>query len=240
MFDGFLLSVWEGHAPRPEEGAIASGVRTVIRSDLTTPVIVVNSEFEAHHLAGLPVTDTEHLPDLGGRGDAARRRRATAPRSPAPEGGGQSLEHRPRPRGRAPRAARLARPRTRAPSQPRIAVDAGRRPTLRRDDLGNVVGGIRLPELEAPTHEYHGSAFGTGRAPPFGFGPSTRRRRGASAVPTRRRVHGAMARRRRRARRHRCPASQRTAPTMKARADEVSLPMPCERPPGTEEYSLNT
>ena len=61
VFDGFLLSVWEGRAPRPEEGAIASGVRTTIRTDLSTPVVVVNSEFEAHHLAGLPVTDTEHL-----------------------------------------------------------------------------------------------------------------------------------------------------------------------------------
>jgi hypothetical protein len=55
-----------------------------------------------------------------------------------------------------------------AASQPRIAVDDGRRPSLRRDELGNAVGGIRLPELEAPTHEYRGVAFGTGRAPLFG------------------------------------------------------------------------
>ena len=61
VFDAFLLSVWEGRAPRPEEGAIAMGVRTTIRTDLATPVVVVNSEFEATHLAGLPITDTEHL-----------------------------------------------------------------------------------------------------------------------------------------------------------------------------------
>ena len=57
---------------------------------------------------------------------------------------------------------------TPAPSQPRIAVDERRPPGIRRDDAGNAIGGIRLPELEAPTHEYRGAAFGTGRAPLFG------------------------------------------------------------------------
>jgi len=28
VYDGFVLSVWEGRAPRPEEGAVAMGVRT--------------------------------------------------------------------------------------------------------------------------------------------------------------------------------------------------------------------
>jgi hypothetical protein len=168
VFDGFLLSVWEGRAPRPEEGAIASGVRTIIRTDLTTPVVVVNSEFEAHHLAGLPVTDTEHLRIWEVAG--------------APHGVTRSRTDRPDARGRV--ANRLSigpiheaalravhgwlADGTPAPSQPRIAVDDGRRPTLRRDELGNVVGGIRLPELAAPTHEYRGVAFGTGRAPLFG------------------------------------------------------------------------
>ncbi len=55
-----------------------------------------------------------------------------------------------------------------APSQPRIAIDDRRPPGIRRDDAGNAIGGIRLPELEAPTHEYRGVAFGTGRAPLFG------------------------------------------------------------------------
>ena len=61
VFDAFLLSVWEGRAPRPEEGAIAMGVRTAIRTDVDTPIVVVNSEFEASHLIGLDVEDTEHL-----------------------------------------------------------------------------------------------------------------------------------------------------------------------------------
>ena len=37
-----------------------------------------------------------------------------------------------------------------------------------RDQHGNALGGIRLPEIEAATFEYRASAFGTGRAPLFG------------------------------------------------------------------------
>ncbi len=57
---------------------------------------------------------------------------------------------------------------TPVPSQPRILIDDGRPSTIRRDEDGNAVGGIRLPELEAPTAAYRGAAFGTGRAPLFG------------------------------------------------------------------------
>ncbi len=60
VFDAFLLSVWEGRAPRPEEGAVAMGARTAIRTDLEAPIVVVNSEFETSHLIGLDVEDTEH------------------------------------------------------------------------------------------------------------------------------------------------------------------------------------
>jgi len=168
VFDGFMLSVWEGRAPRPEEGAFASGVRTTIRDDLTSPVVVVNSEFEANHLAHLPITDTEHLriwevagtPHgvARGRGDVADARgRVVNPLGIGPV------------HDAALRAVhRWVADGVPAASQPRIAVDDGRRPSLRRDELGNAVGGIRLPELEAPTHEYRGVAFGTGRAPLFG------------------------------------------------------------------------
>jgi hypothetical protein len=55
-----------------------------------------------------------------------------------------------------------------APSFPRIEVDPGRPPHIRRDAHGNAVGGIRLPELEAPVAEYRGTAVGTGLPPLFG------------------------------------------------------------------------
>jgi hypothetical protein len=168
VFDAFLLSVWEGRAPLPEEGAIASGVRTTIRSDLTTPVVVVNSEFEANHLTALPVADTDSLRiwEVAGTSHGVARGRDDQPDA----------------RGRVVNALSIAPVQdaalravqrwltdgTPAPSQPRIAVDDGTPPRLQRDELGNAVGGIRLPELEAPTHEYRGAAFGTGRAPLFG------------------------------------------------------------------------
>jgi hypothetical protein len=168
LFDAFLLSVWEGRAPRPEEGAIAMGNRTTIRTDLATPVVVVNSEFEAHHLAALPIGDTDHLRlwEVAG----------------TPHGVARGRHDQPDARGRmvnrlstAPVQDAALRAVHRwladgipAPSQPRIEADDGRPPTLRRDRDGNAIGGIRLPELEAPTHEYRGVAFGTGRAPLFG------------------------------------------------------------------------
>ena len=225
VFDGFLLSVWEGRAPRPEEGAIASGVRTAIRSDLTTPVVVVNSEFEAHHLAGLPVTDTEHLRiwEVAGTPHGVASGRAEQPDARRRVVNRLSI-------GPVHEAALRAlhgwlTDGTPAPSQPRIAVDAPGRPTLRRDELGNVVGGIRLPELEAPTHEYHGVAFGTGRAPLFGAARPLDDEAVRARFPTRAayvaRWHDAV------------DALVATgalrpedAPATKARVDEVSLPLP--------------
>jgi hypothetical protein len=225
VFDGFLLSVWEGRAPRPEEGAIASGVRTTIRTDLTAPVVVVNSEFEAHHLAGLPVTDTEHLRiwEVAGTPHGVARGR-----SDQPDARGRVVNR--LAIGPVHEAALRAvhcwlADGTPAPSQPRIAVDHGRRPTLRRDDLGNVVGGIRLPELEAATHEYRGVAFGTGRAPLFGSARPLDDDVVRAQFPTRAsylaRWHDAV---------DTLVATgalrPEDAPAMKARADEVSLPVP--------------
>lgn len=173
VFDGFLLAVWEGWAPRPEEGSMVTGVRTAIRADQDVPVVVVNSEFEAPALAVLPMADT----DTSALGDH-RVWEVTG----TPHGVARSRDDRPDSRGwvvnrlsYAPvhEAALRALHRRLAdgvpvPSQPRIAFDAGPPLTIRRDDFGNAVGGIRLPELEAPTHEYRGMAFGSGRPPLFG------------------------------------------------------------------------
>ena len=61
VVDGFLLSVWEGRAPR----LMAGGedfyyVTTTLRDDLTAPTVIVNSEFEVLPLAGLPIEDHEY------------------------------------------------------------------------------------------------------------------------------------------------------------------------------------
>jgi hypothetical protein len=131
-------------------------------------VIVVNSEFETTHVAAVPVVDTEHLRvwEVAGTPHGIVRR------------GGDRPDERGRVANRLSYAPvhdaalralhRWLTDGVAAPAQPRIEVDAGPRATIRRDPSGNALGGIRLPEMDAPTHEYRGMAFGTGRAPLFG------------------------------------------------------------------------
>jgi hypothetical protein len=166
VVDGVLLSVWEGRAPRPEEGPVSMGVRTRVRDDLTTPVLVVNSEFEVPHLASVGAVDgpalriwevagTPHAPQSPGRANSRGW-------EPNPLGYGTVYQSALRWMqgwlldGRVP------------PHQPRVEVDPGPAPRVRRDGLGNAIGGIRLPELAVPTREYRGMAMGSGRPPLFG------------------------------------------------------------------------
>ncbi|MGE3833723.1 MAG: alpha/beta hydrolase domain-containing protein [Acidimicrobiia bacterium] len=166
VVDGFLLAVWEGRAPRPEEGPVAMGVRTRVRDDLGVPVVVVNSEFEVPHLATVGEVDgpLQRIWEVAGTAHAH-----------LPPG-------RPDGRGWEPNSLHYGRVHESAlrwihgwvaggppaPAQPRVEVDPGPAPRVRRDELGNAVGGIRLPELEAPVREYRGMAIGTGRPPLFG------------------------------------------------------------------------
>jgi hypothetical protein len=168
VIDGYALSVWEGRAPNLMDGPISyGGGRTAIREDLDVPVVVVNSEFETLALHATGAVDSEWIRywEVAGTPHGVTRR---------PE-----LHHG---RGWEPNTLRFkpvaesalrlirrwvaeGRP---APSFPRIAVDPGRPPRIRRDAHGNAVGGIRLPELEAPVAEYRGMAVGTGLPPLFG------------------------------------------------------------------------
>ncbi len=184
VFDAFLLSVWEARAPRPEEGLLPMGVRTAIRTDIPTPVIVVNSEFESTQLAQLPCVDTEWLRIWEVAG--------------TPHGTTSSQVREPDRRGRVPNPLRYApvhdaalRALQRwlvedisAAHQPRIEMEPGDRPRIACDDAGNARGGIRLPELEMPTATYQGVAMGTGHLPLFGaakpFDDDELRRRYAS------------------------------------------------------------
>ncbi|MET0628642.1 MAG: alpha/beta hydrolase domain-containing protein [Acidimicrobiia bacterium] len=168
VFDGFVLSVWEGRAPRPEEGLVAQGVRTSLRTDHATPVIVVNSEFEATHLSAIPIADTDSLRVWEVTGTA--------------HASGRGGDDRPDSKGRVANrlswipvheAALRAMHRwladgIAAPTHPRIQFDDASPREIVRDTHGNARGGIRLPEIAAPIAEYRGMAFGTGRAPLFG------------------------------------------------------------------------
>jgi hypothetical protein len=167
VFDGFLLAVWEGRAPRPEEGPVATGVRTALRDDQTTPLLVVNSEFEAPHLAAVRATDTDWIRIWEVAGTPHGVARGTDPRADG-EWAINRLSYAPVYEA-ALRALHVwLVDDVIAPAQPRITFDDGSPPAIRRDDFGNALGGIRLPELEAATMEYRGMSFGTGRPPLFG------------------------------------------------------------------------
>jgi hypothetical protein len=168
VFDGFLLSVWEARAPRPEEGVLPMGVRTALRTDTPSPVVIVNSEFESTQLAQVPCVDTEWLRvwEVAGtphgnarsRLDEADRRGRVANRlryAPVHDAALRALHH-------------WLVDGAPAPHQPRIEMDPGPPLRIAIDDAGNARGGIRLPEMEAPTAMYRGAAMATGRPPLFG------------------------------------------------------------------------
>jgi hypothetical protein len=168
VFDGFLLWVWVARAPRPEEGVLPMGVRTAIRTDTPTPVMVVNSEFESTHLAQVPCVDTEWLRvwEVAGTPHGNARSRLDEPDrrgrvanqlrwSPVHDAALRALHH-------------WVADGDAAPTQPRIEMDPGPPLRIATDDVGNARGGIRLPELQVPTATYQGVAMGTGRLPLFG------------------------------------------------------------------------
>jgi hypothetical protein len=169
VFDGFLLSVWEGRAPRPEEGVLPMGVRTTIRTDTATPTVVVNSEFEVPHLAQIPIADTDHLRVWEVAGTPHGVARSSGDDRPDRRGRVVNrLSYRPVHEAALRAAHRWLADGVPAPSQPRVEMEVDQPAKIQRDALDNAVGGIRLPELAAPMHAYYGAAFGTGRAPLFG------------------------------------------------------------------------
>jgi Alpha/beta hydrolase domain len=169
VVDGFILALWEGRAPRPEEGPIAMGVRTALRTDLDVPILVVNSEFESSSLAALPVADTDLIRVWEVTGTPHAPARADGDRPSSSGWIGNSLDFRPAYEAGLRAMHRWVAEGTPAPAQPRIEFDRSQKPpAIRRDELGNARGGIRLPELAAPTREYRGMSFGTGRPPLFG------------------------------------------------------------------------
>jgi hypothetical protein len=165
--DGFVLALWEGRGHRLEEGPVALGARSSIRDDLDSPVVVVNSEFEtiALHQAGSVDSGAQRIWEVAGAPHAALRSDLAS--EPGVWGHNQ-LSIQPVFDAAVRRVHEWVMQGIAAPSQPRIEVDDEHRPRIRRDDRGNAIGGIRLPEVAAPVAEYRGMSFGTGMPPLFG------------------------------------------------------------------------
>ncbi len=185
--DGFLVTVIPNtpcalnHESAPAELPQASGPnrfdmlesgRYQYRDDLAVPVIVLNSESEASSCFPNIQPDLDHLRvwDVAGtghagvipHGDPGVAAIAGIPRSevsfaPAKRGAIHAL-HRWIEDGLAP------------PSQPRIDRDPATGSFV-RDQVGNAVGGIRWPELEAPLATHRGEPVPGGA--PFWLGLST-------------------------------------------------------------------
>ena len=165
VIDGFILSVWEGRAPLLHEGLQPMGMRTALRDDLAQPVMVVNAEFEADGGA------TEDQPDharfrvweVTGTGHGTRRRQ----QPPGPSGWTTSpLSWDPVHQAAFRGMHRWLADEEPPPTLPRIETDE--RGRLVRDEHGNAVGGIRLPDLEVPVGTFKGMSIKTGLAPLFG------------------------------------------------------------------------
>ncbi len=168
--DGFLLSVWEGRAPALTDGPISfGGLRTAIRSDTTVPVLVVNSEFETLGVHAVGTVDTEAIRvwEVAGTPHGVTRQTG-AGRASSTGWVTNRLSYGPVYEAALRHIHRWVEDGVPAPAQPRIQVDFQRPPQIRRDALGNAIGGVRLPEMAVPTAEYRGMSFGTGRAPLFG------------------------------------------------------------------------
>ena len=168
VVDGFLLTVWEGKAPR----LMATGedfyyVRTTLRPDLATPTVIVNSELEALSVAGLELDDHETLRVWEVAGTA----HGTWPGPAKPDHRGvipNPLSYQPVNQAALRQLHRWLVDGNPAPHQPRIRVVVEPRATVERDTFGNAIGGVRLPDLAVPTHEHRGYAVGTGYPPMFG------------------------------------------------------------------------
>lgn len=179
LFDGFLLLTHFGLSPRPpdefsigdvarRDGSIAS-MSTRIRDDIASPVLVLNCEGETMSVYPVrqPDTDTFRFWEVAGTAHATG-------------GGLEMLIERAGPEmfanlGVQPNTVRWdyvaeaalrhlvdwARDGAAPPRYPVIEIEPGDPPAIHRDsDDGNAVGGIRVPELTAPTARHRGGNDG--------------------------------------------------------------------------------
>ena len=224
VFDAFLLSVWEARAPRPEEGVLPMGVRTALRTDVPTPVVVVNSEFESTHLAQVPCVDTDWVRvwEVAGTPHGNARRRLDEPDrrgrvanrlrwAPVHDAALRALQH-------------WLVDGVPAPRQPRIEMDLGPPLRIAVDDAGNARRRHPPPRARGADRHLPGRRHGHRTPPALRCRHAVHRRRGASratpAAPTTRPggatavdalvASGAL--------------RPEDAPTMRARVAEVKLP----------------
>jgi hypothetical protein len=167
VVDAFLLSVWEGRAPRLDADTDPMYRRTTVRADLGVPVLVLNSEFEVTATADLALQDTalRRVWEVTGAPHGTLRSFA---RPAAGEWGPNPVSWRPVYEA-ALRAVHRWLVEDEPPAvQPRITLAGRPNARIVRGEDGNAWGGVRLPELAVPVAEHRGRKGGTGSGPVFG------------------------------------------------------------------------
>ena len=171
-----LADVFDGYLPFIDFGRVVpfasdledrhGGARASIRADLDVPVIVVNSETELTSYYGVREPDSARfrLREVPGTSHVS------VPRPAEPtEGGSNWMSYYPVYNSAIRHLHRCITDGVEPPKMPLVEVKPGTpRPEVVRDQHGNALGAIRLPDLEVPTASHSG--FGTQRpGSRFGF-----------------------------------------------------------------------
>lgn len=169
LFDGYLPFIdFGGVVPFASERGGGRRGRSLasVRSDLDVPVIVVNSETEltSYYPVREPDSARFRLWEVAGTAHVSVARPAERTVE-----GSNWLSYTPVYEAAIRHLHRWIRDGVEPPRMPRVEMKAGDpNPEVVRDEHGNARGGIRLPEVEAPTASHSG--FGTQReGTRFGF-----------------------------------------------------------------------
>ena len=168
VFDGYIPFIDFGRpvAFGSELAGQRRGSPASIRADLDVPVIVVNSETEVTSYYGVREADSERFRLW----EVAGTSHVSVPRPEAPtEGGSNWMSYSPVYNAAIRHLHHWIKDGVEPPKMPRVEVTPGApRPNVVRDEHGNAVGGIRLPDIAVPTASHSG--FGTPReGSRFGF-----------------------------------------------------------------------
>lgn len=166
VFDGYIpfIDFGRGVPFAADSAGQLWGGGSSIRSDLDVPVIVVNSETEVTSYYGVREDDSDRFRLW----EVAGTSHVSVPRPEEAGTGRNWLSYRPVYDASIRHLHRWIADGVEPPRMPRVDVVPGAgetaaaaRPQVARDDHGNAVGGIRLPDVEVPTARTAISGYGT-------------------------------------------------------------------------------
>ena len=156
VFDGYIPFIDFGRVTPfalAVNGERRRSNRASIRADLEVPTIVVNSETEVPSYYGVREEDSDQFRYW----EVAGTSHVSVPRPAEPSSGQNWLAYSPVYNAAIRHLHNWIKDGVAPPKMPRIEVNSESQiPEVVRDDHGNAVGGIRLPDLEAPSAAHSG------------------------------------------------------------------------------------